>query len=772
MFNMQLRQHTSSNRRVRLFALLTSLYLFIGTAMAAEQTVKATASTVNVQEELPLHRYSWQFDTLAGGAPLRVDGLADQLILRFGNRADQVAENARLQLRYIYSPTLVRDSSQLRIRLNGEVIAAFKLDADKAGEQHQQTLELPARYIARYNEISMELLAEATSFECSVVSPAAWLEFSADSTLELNQRQLVLADDLSWFPEPFFYATDFGQATVRYLLAEDADQQVVQAAGILASYFGKIADWRGVDHQVFRFSKQWQTELATVNPQNEQDIFARLDTQEAASWPQEHAVVFVTNKEKPWSLRDLPDVTEPTVRLLTNPRNHIYKMLVVQAPERVGLVQAIQGLVEHPVGLSGPYATIHQTAVAPREAYAAPRWLSTKRPVAFSELVEYEADLQRTGYRNAPISINFRLPPDLFVWQRKGIPIDLKFRYTPPLDKDESRLRVSVNNEFIKGYGLTAEGVGGFSERLRVPLLEVNPFAPPVLSIPSFKLGAANRLDFQYSFSAQMQECKIRPLGNTLGAIDGDSSIDLRGYENYTQMPNLQLFAKTGYPFSRYDDLSNTLLVMAEQPSNNEIKAAFKALEIIAASTGHHASLLQLSSVEQVAPNASQDILLVGGAVLQQWFNRFGRVGLDKQLSFHGLAGETQLLYQAKDAVSVSGPSAALLSFQSPLAAAATVVALTANQDEFLVQVDHLLGSTQRSSEIEGFMTVLTPGKAQHLASPEHYYVGKLSFWKRIHYHLANYPVLVAIITLLALVTLVLVLYWLLAGIARRRLQH
>ncbi|RUO19644.1 hypothetical protein CWE08_09435 [Aliidiomarina iranensis] len=708
--------------------------------------------------DLPTHEFSYTFRELGSGRPLRIDGMATTLSLGFGSRADQISEGGTLYLNYQYSPTLVRDISQFRVRFNGELVRAVRVNVAEAEQRHQLRVSLPAEYFSDYNEITFELLAEAHGDQCSVVSPSAWLEFSGDSRIEFNRRQLVLANELSWFPEPFFDVRDFTRAEFHYVIPERMDTNIVQAAGIFTSYFGAQADWRSVSTELYRYRNDAAFE------------------HEVHRWPDHHAIVFLTNDERPWLFRDYPEVSEPTVRMITNPVNQVYKMLLVQAPDTAGLITAAQGLVTHPAGLTGPQVSFNaeevQYRLQPRDAYSAPRWISTKEPVTFSELVEFDNDLQRTGYRNSPVSVNLRLPPDLFVWQRKGIPVDLKFRYTPPIELDESRLRVYINDDFIRGYTLNQSGFGGASERIRVPLLDSNPFTQPALNVPAFKLGAINRLDFEFSFSARSEECRVRPIGNTMGAIDGDSSIDIRGYEHYTEMPNLQLFAKTGYPFSRYDDLANSILVVSDSPTDEEFIAAMQALALIGSATGYPGTLLEVMQVADVPENTRADILISGGPALRAWLQRFGRATLDKQLGHHGLAGEQQLFFGDDEAATVSGPSAAVVSFQSPLHSSATVVALTANQDDFLNKVTELLRSSERTMDVSGFMSLLTPGNDRHLPGYELYYVGELSFFKRMYFHLARYPVLVSVLTLVALVTLVMVLYWFFSGLARRRLER
>ena len=55
---------------------------------------------------------------------------------------------------------------------------------------------------------------------------------------------------------------------------------------------------------------------------------------------------------------------------------------------------------------------------------------------------------QATPKLHAPILINARLPADLFTWEVKGVPIDLKYRYTPPAEQSDASLRIEINDQF------------------------------------------------------------------------------------------------------------------------------------------------------------------------------------------------------------------------------------------------------------------------------------------------------------------------------------
>jgi hypothetical protein len=74
---------------------------------------------------------------------------------------------------------------------------------------------------------------------------------------------------------------------------------------------------------------------------------------------------------------------------------------------------------------------------------------------------------------------------------------------------------------------------------------------------------------------------------NARGAIDPDSSIDFSGYPHYAELPQLSHFASLGFPFTRHADLSQTAVVMPEQPGREDIETLLTLLGRMGESTGY-----------------------------------------------------------------------------------------------------------------------------------------------------------------------------------------
>lgn len=741
----------SAAKRAVIWLLGVSLSWLLWHQPASAQSTAITEATP--PSVLPQITQRYVLGDMTALAPLQVSGVNTMMTIGFGGRLDRVVTAAELQLNYHVSPAIADQITQVRVLLNNEVSAVIPLQASQAGSRQRKTLRLDPRLFASYNELRFELLSETTHGLCTTASPSAWFEIGRDSSLQLTYQQLKVANELSYFPEPWFDRRDFGRAHIELMLPADPDLTEAEAAGVLASYFGMKADWRELSFAL--------SSIHTNAPAIDQDWQQR--------WPEAHVIVLTTNADKPWALQYLGDVQQAEIRIVDNPAYPTYKALLIRAPNAQQLRAAVATLVTHDAGLSGDHALITAQPQQPRDAYQAPRWLPLDRPVPFTELVEQPSELERSASNRSPITIALRLPPDLFTWQKYGIPVDLKFRYTPPIVRDESRMLVSVNNEFIKGFTLNESGTENTEERLRVPILEGALFNQGNVTLPSFKLAALNQLQFSFSFGSISDSCKVVPLANARGAIDGNSSIDLRGYDHYVALPDVHLYAKTGYPFSRHDDLLQTRVVVPAVMSEQVLQTTLVSVAKIAAATGYPTTGLQLRLVEQLDANEDADILIVGHQALADWFQRFGASTLTTQLAGYNVAAQQQLLFDPQLALENSGPSAAVVSFASPLAPSRTVVALTATSDSYLTRLQQAFNSAEQTNQFHGFMTLITPARVQSFDTVAPYYVGTLGWWNQFTYHLAQYPLVVTLLALLAVVVLALMLFRLFSAKAKRR---
>ena len=246
--------------------------------------------------------------------------------------------------------------------------------------------------------------------------------------MELDTRPLPRNRDLNLLPQPFFDSRDSRRVTLPFVFAGTPSTEEIDAAGVVASWFGALADYRGASFPVY---------------------FNKL--------PTGHGVVFVSGNKLPAGLSLPTDSTTAKVQLVTNPRSPDSLLLVVRGASGEGIKIAARSLALGTQALSGQETPIREFAEPPpRKAYDAPRWLPTDRPVQLGELVRSWA-LESSGLYPDTMKVPFHAPPDLFTWRGKGMKLDLKYRYTPTIGA-KSTLNVNINNEFVEAIALAYTG--------------------------------------------------------------------------------------------------------------------------------------------------------------------------------------------------------------------------------------------------------------------------------------------------------------------------
>ncbi|NIF14533.1 cellulose synthase regulator BcsB, partial [Burkholderia sp. Ax-1735] len=192
-----------------------------------------------------LSRRPSPFASLGAFDPLRLRGADDARTINAGVRLDRVVTGARLRLTYAYSPSLVFPMSHLKVSVNGEVIATVPFDAAQAGRTVTQEIPIDPRYFSDFNQIGLRLIAHYTLDHCEdPANSALWADVSPKSELILDESPVRLPNDLALLPAPFFDRRDNGRVRLPFVLPASPDSATLRSAGVLASWFGALADYR------------------------------------------------------------------------------------------------------------------------------------------------------------------------------------------------------------------------------------------------------------------------------------------------------------------------------------------------------------------------------------------------------------------------------------------------------------------------------------------------------------------------------------------------
>ncbi|BET10157.1 cellulose biosynthesis cyclic di-GMP-binding regulatory protein BcsB [Pandoraea sputorum] len=689
---------------------------------------------------------------------LRLRGTEGSGDVNFGIRLDQSVASALLRLRYAYSPALIPDLSQLKVYLNEELIATLPFNKQDGGKNLVRDIPLDARMLSGFNRVRLVLIGHYT-MECEdQMHSSLWADISPQSEIITSTQPLTLRNDLSTLPAPFFDRHDNRDQTVPFVFGAPPSLAVVHAAGVVATWAGAIGDYRRTRFPV------------SVN-----------------AFPSRHGIAFVTNDTMLPGL-DLPKVDAPTLRMVSNPNDPSLKLLVIQGRDAKDLETAALALVSGRAALSGDATRIAELKqLPPRPAYDAPRWVRTDRPVKLGELVDNPSDLQANGYMPWPIRIQLNLPADLLTWQNTGVPMDLKYRYTPPVKPDDSSMSVSINDQFVRAYRLRSAGASSDKSHMLVELLSDGTMADrKEVRIPAFQVASRNSLSFQFAMEPHKEGMCSQTITNAArSAIDADSTIDFSELPHYAELPNLSFFAGSGFPFTKYADLAQTAVVMSKTPDKAELETVFSALGQFGRSTGVYADRFEVLDTTQTDRFKDRDLLVVGGKDAADLLTKWGKnlpLVIDQtrrvmQAEPQGYRGDgatgsalaaSRIGPQRMDAVS-QGPLAALVGFESPVSSSRSVVAINASSDDGLLSVVDAIDT--QANAIHGDLAVVNGASTASYRLGKTYFVGDVSWWTRIRYHLSSYPILVGLVALLAAFAIALKCFGWLQRRAARRLE-
>jgi len=691
-----------------------------------------------------------------------VDGLGD---VGFGLRRDEMVESARLRLNYTLSPALLPQLSHLKVLFNGELQQTLSLDKGKLGSAQTAEFDIDTRLFTDYNRLQFQFIGHYT-LECEMPSHTSlWATIANDSRLELSLRHVPLRNALALLPLPFFDPQDTRPLNVPMVFGGTPSLGLLKASGSVAGWLGVMASYRG--HR-----------------------FPVLDNQ----LPARHGMVFATNDNRPGFLKDVPPVDAPTLLMVSHPEVSGGKLLLLLGKDDAQVQMAADALVLGKAGLSGQRMQVKALDYPPlRKAYDAPRWVNSEQPVKLSDLAINPTDLQVSGsVLNHSVNLQARLAPDLYTWSTRGIPLKLVYRYTPNGVSEHGAMGVSVNDVFIRSFPLSPSDVTPSSTAsLLMPLLgEGQNRAKAELNVPAFYPGD-NRLKITFQIpQPDMGKCSSIQPTQLSAAIDADSYLDLTGYRHHITMPNFAVFGSSGFPFSKFADLSQTAVVMPPQPTPTEIEAYLTALGRLGASTGYPGTRFKLLPSTEMAQAKGLDVLLISegdrDGSLAQWGQQLPALLEAGKRSVQSLSNPlTQWVkfFRFDDVEPIDppsggfttlqgdGPLAAVVGLKSPLGDGRSMVALTATDGGAMQMLSQRLGDVGQSYAFRGDLALMrSADQIESFRVHAPYYLGNLPWWQHLWFVLQGQPALVALVGIVMGLVLTFLVYGALRAMAARRL--
>ncbi|HEV2618370.1 MAG TPA: cellulose biosynthesis cyclic di-GMP-binding regulatory protein BcsB, partial [Acidobacteriaceae bacterium] len=490
-----------------------------------------------------------------------------------------------LKLRYRFSPGLIPELSQLNVRLNGTLAQTIPMNGpevpDGPGGLLEQDVILPPELLVHKNTLSFEFLGHYAK-QCEDPSNSTlWATIDASSMIEVGGSTMPLINDLKMLPWPFYdpgaelggnAGADRNEPVV-FVFLSPPSAKAMQAAALIASWLGVLHGSHAV---------RFLVSIGQINAGN--------------------AIVIAEDRSKIPPALGISGSRGGTASMVSNPSDPRGTLLVIAGSSGDDLMAAAGALALHGDIWQGSQVSVGGfLPAASRVPDDAPLWLSTETRGGAAQ----PEDLQNDGSGQA--SMYMRLPPDLAFGQRRNLGLHLSYRYNGiPLGAD-STLQVYVNGAFVSSTPLphTDHASSVIDTVVPVPVVDLRPFS--------------NTITFQFAFRrARNGGCSSEPPMNLQGTILKDTYLDISGIEHAAVLPNLELFANAGYPFTRSADLAQTAVVLPDQPSPAELELFLTLMGHFGAQAGYPALRVTVTDAAGMTADGGRDYLVLGTSASAQ----------------------------------------------------------------------------------------------------------------------------------------------------------
>src|SRR3981081_820473 len=277
-------------------------------------------------------------------------------------------------------------------------------------------------------------------------------------------------------------------------------------------------------------------------------------------------------------------ISGPSIAIRANPSDLYSKVLVLTGDSADDVLTAAMALTLQRDLLQGALVRVPSMQLpAPRQPDDAPRWLSTEK-------INRIGDIWQTGTfdtdASPPVAVTTRPPPDLYYNYRaqQNLAFHLSYRYNSIPLANGSSLQLSVNDVYAGSTPLphSDKASAQLDAIVPVPISDLRPFPNAFLMRFLFALPKKEECP------DAIQDTTQNGSPNSLrGAILKDSYLDLQGIPHWATLPNLEIFANAGYPFTRRADLAETTVVLPDGAGPEEIETYLTFMGHFGGQTGY-----------------------------------------------------------------------------------------------------------------------------------------------------------------------------------------
>lgn len=753
--------------RVSIFVLFATLCLHLDYTFAATPTLTPLATPAAIPHSTTERAPLSKFIPVDTSIELRHSSSEHVVHIPLADRWD--IQKAKIHLEYTNSISLLKERSQLRVLMNGQLLAQFPLRHDQP--KATADIILPTAVLkAGYNRLVFEV-AQHYTLECEDPTAAElWTRIDPIASyldLDVHWRDVVPSlarlntyiDKKLWEP----YAATLATIGTPTTLAQ------LNWGGAIAENIGLRLEFLPPDlrHTMLApnaadaAAASRRTELETLANRRDVILLGRLD-----------------------ELR--PFLSEAEAALITGP----YLGIIPLKDNTESLLLVVSGIADNDVLTASralgfnpqPFpdtagAVITEYTLTDLQRQPARQAVAFDRRYLFSEL-----GFTTTVYRgNKPTNlgrshVRFWLPADVFSTGNENVELRLHLVYGAAM-RGDSVLNFFLNDQFERSIALNAKEGALFRDyTITIPLSSLAPGLNTVGFEPQL---AQNFADY----------CSVGQTANLALTLFDDSTITFPTATRYARLPDLRLLARTGFPvlhngqksvFQLTDNSSHTIAsawtLLAKMVQMTGLPAL--GLELTFEPPAHDRNAIILGTASSLPKLAMENARLTFGDLNQLALGLpsipHGTPRPTSPLSTPSLALPDNPAVVAVTETGTLGDYTLLTEFAAPNGTDKTWIVLTAATPEKLYSgVQSLIQPTvwdNLQKDTVWWRDATTAPQSQTRLASHH--IGQANTPSTVSYFFSQYPGWVLAATIGAFIALTYVLYSLIHAYARRRGDH
>ncbi|MEM7580567.1 MAG: cellulose biosynthesis cyclic di-GMP-binding regulatory protein BcsB [Cyanobacteria bacterium P01_A01_bin.80] len=529
------------------------------------------------------------------GNRMRLRGVYSEGRLGFTRPRGWNVGTVKAAIRFQHSPALYANRSNLTVLVNDTAVGSIPLNR-KESKPGNVLVNIPTNLLQEYNELKI-VAQQNNSSGCSDPSdPTLWTEILPDSKLIFNYNRKEIPLNFSNYPYPFFDNLNLETNNIVYLEPKNTSESWLEGAARLQASLGRQAEFRPIETSLISDISDVSANerLVIIGTPSEQPGLADLKL------PRKIAGSKILDANQ----NIIPEDTG--VLILTTTKKGKVPVLIATGNGPVGVEKAARLLAQpssQRMG-TGQVVLVNKLEESPTPANREwPRYLPESSSFELSEIktqVNGDAfrDVTVRGSAAPAIEIDFRaLPDDRFV---RGSSMNLVYSYGPQMNPRTSAVEVLLDGVFIGGARLDSDE-GEMRKNLKVDL-------PAKLVKPDSKLQVFFRMNPKEPFDKA--NCISPPDQQLTGTVHSDTNFDLKR-EKSVQLPNLKLM-QYGFPFAAPQDLSETAIVLPQQPSSSDVLTMLAFSERLGRLSRADAVKLEVYTPNNLPPEVRKNEHLVG----------------------------------------------------------------------------------------------------------------------------------------------------------------